>query len=113
MSIDLQRFDNFKDAELRSLEIVSPTQIKLIIAVQDSVRDFDWITLEIDFIGVIDARLLEQNKLAFVDMSEGASLLHVNNEFAFGIGACYNNQAIKNSTFYILSQDIKYQEGQF
>ena len=113
MSIDLQRFDNFKDAELRSLEVVSPTQIKLIVAVQDSARAFDWITLEIDFIGVSDARLLEPNKLSFVDMSEGASLLHVNKEFAFGIGACYNIQTIKNSTFYIISQDIKYQEGQF
>ena len=113
MSIDLQRFDNFKDAELRSLEVLSATHIKLIIAVQDSARAFDWITLEIDFIGVSDARLLEQNKLSFVDMSEGVSLLHVNKEFAFGIGACYNIQAIKNSTLYIISQDVKYQEGQF
>ena len=113
MPIDLQRFENFKESELRSLEVISPTQIKLSVAVQDSARAFDWITLEIDFIGVTDARLLEQNKLQFVDMSEGASLLHVNNEFAFGIGACYNIQAIKNSTLYITSQDVKYKEGQF
>jgi len=113
LSIDLSRFNNFKDAELRSLEVVSPTNIKLIVALQDSARAFDWITLEIDFIGVHDARLLEQNKLSFVDMSEGVSLLHVNNEFAFGIGACYNVQAIKNSTLYIISQDLKYKEGQF
>jgi hypothetical protein len=113
LSIDLTRFDNFKDAELRSLEVVSPTNIKLTVAVQDSARAFDWITLELDFIGVSDARVIEENKLPYIDMSDGVSLLHVKGEFAFGIGACYNVQAIKNSTFYIISQDLKYKEGQF
>ncbi|ADN10200.1 conserved hypothetical protein [Sulfurimonas autotrophica DSM 16294] len=113
MPIDLERFDNFKDAELRIVNIVSPTHIKLTVAVQDRARAFDWITLELDFTGVTDARLLEQNKLKFIDMNEGASLLHVNNEFAFGIGACYNASTIKNSTLYIISKDLKYKEEQF
>ena len=113
MSIDLQRFDSFKDAELRSLEIVTRTHIKLIIAVQDSARAFDWITLELEFVGVSDARFVEENKLQYIDMSDGVSLLHVNNEFAFGIGACDNASTIKNSTLYIISKDLKYKEGQF
>ena len=113
MSIDLERFCNFKDAQFRSLEILSPTEIQLTFAVQDTARDFDWITLELQFTGVIDARLLEESKLQFIDMSDGATLLHVNNEFAFGIGACYNIQAVKNSTLYIISKELKYKEGQF
>ncbi len=113
MPIDLERFDNFKDAQFRSLEVISPLHVKLILAVQDKSRDFDWITLELDFTDVTDARLLEQNKLQFIDMSDGAGLLHVNKEFAFGIGACYNIQAIKNSTLYIISKHLKYKEGQF
>jgi len=113
LSIDLKRFDNFKDAQLRSLDVVSATHIKLNVAVQDSARAFDWITLTLNFIGVTDARLLDSKKLQFVDMSEGVSLLHVNKEFAFAIGACYNISTIKNSTLYIIFQDLKYQEGQF
>jgi len=113
LPIDLERFGNFQDAEFRFIEIISPTHIKLTLGVQDAARDFDWITLELDFINVIDARLLEQNKLQFIDMSDGASLLHVNKEFAFGIGACYNIQAIKSSTLYIISKELKYKEGQF
>lgn len=113
MSIDLTRFDNFKDAELRSLEILSPTNIKLTVALQDSARAFDWITLELDFIGVSDARVVQDNKLQFIDMSDGASLLRIERQFAFAIGACYNVQTIKNSTLYIISQDLKYTEGQF
>jgi len=113
LSINLERFCNFKDAQFRSLEILSPTEIQLTFAVQDTARDFDWITLELQFTGVIDARLLEENKLQFIDMSDGATLLHVNNEFAFGIGACYNIQAVKNSTLYIIFKELKYKEGQF
>ncbi len=113
MPIDLQRFNNFKDAELRSLEVISPTHIKLTIALQDKARAFDWITLKLDFINVTDARLIEQNKLIYVDMSEGANILHVERKFAFGIGVCYNMSNIKNSTFYIISKDLKYREEQF
>lgn len=113
MPIEAERFGNFKDAEFRSIEIISGTHIKLTLAVQDAARDFDWITLELDFKDVTDARLLEQNKLQFIDMSDGASLLHVNREFAFGIGACYNIQTIKGSTLYIISKELKYKEGQF
>ena len=113
MPIDLQRFNNFKDAELRSLEVVSPTHIKMDIALQDSARAFDWIALELDFYGVKDAKLIEQNQLKFIDMSEGLTLLQQNNEFAFASGACYNISNIKNATFYIISEDFKYQEKQF
>ncbi|WP_434657771.1 hypothetical protein [Sulfurimonas sp. NW9] len=113
LPIDLERFDSFKNADLRSLEVISPTHLKLVLAVQDAARDYDWITVTLDFTEVTDARLLEQSKLQFINMSDGASLLHVNKEFAFGIGECYNIQAIKNSTLYIISKDLKYKEGQF
>ena len=113
MSIDLQRFDNFKDAELRSLKVVTPTHIQLTIATQDKARAFDWITLELDFIGVSDAKLVEENKLPYIDMDDGVTLLHNNHEFAFGIGACYNALTIKNSILYIISHELKYKEGQF
>ena len=113
MSIDLKRFDNFKNADLRSLEIISPTHIKLTVAVQDNARAFDWITLTLDFFGVSDAKLLEQKKLKFIDMSEGVTLLNTDQQFAFAIGACYNIQAVKNSIFYIIFKDLKYTEGQF
>ena len=113
MPIDSKRFNNFKDAQLRSLEVISPTQIKLVVALQDSARAFDWITLELVFSSVTDARLLKENQLKFVDMQEGATLLHVDNLFAFGIGECYNVSDIKNSTLYIISEGFKYKEGQF
>ena len=109
----LERFNNFKDAEFRSLEVVSPLQIKLVFALQDAARAFDWITIELEFNGVSDARLLEHNRLSFVDMGDGANIVKDDDLFAFGIGECYNISNIKNSICYLIATDLKYKEGSF
>jgi hypothetical protein len=113
LSAFLKRFENFKDADFRSLQIISPTNIKLTLAVQDSARAYDWITITLEFNGVSDARLVEENQLSFLDMSEGVSLLALDNKFAFGISECYNISSIKNSSCYLVAESIKYEEGQF
>jgi len=109
----LERFDNFKDAEFRSLELISPINIKLTFAAQDKARAFDWITITLEFNGVSDAKLLEEKQLSLVDMSEGFSLLFNENKFAFGIGECYNISGIRSSSCYLISDSLKYEENQF
>ena len=109
----LERFDNFKDAEFRSLNIISPLQVKLTFGVQDAARAFDWITIELEFNGISDARLLEHKRLALVDMSDGANIVKEGDLFAFGIGECYNISNIKNSVCYLIASDLKYKEGLF
>jgi len=109
----LKRFDNFRDGEFRSVEIISPTDISLTFAIQDSARAFDWISITLEFNGVCDARLQDNNKLSLIDMSEGITILKENNKLAFGIGECYNINSIKNSSLFIESTNIKYKEGLF
>jgi hypothetical protein len=109
----LERFDNFKDAEFRTLEIISASQIKLTLATQDKARAFDWISLELLFSGVVDAKLPQNNKLHLIDLSDGISIINENNMFAFAIGACYNISTVKNSIFYIVADSLKYKEGSF
>ena len=109
----VKRFNNFEDADFRSIEIISPEQMRLVLAVQDSARAFDWITITLEFSGVSDARLLESNKLSLLDMSDGANIIKENDLFAFGLGGCYNISTTKNSICYIISNDLKYEEGQF
>jgi len=113
VGIDLERFEHFKDAEWRLLEIESPTQMKAVFAVQDKARAYDWITIAFTFTGVSDARLLDGNRISHVDMSEGINIIKDENLFAFGIGECYNVDTVKNSSCYIIASGIKYEEGQF
>ena len=108
-----KRFENFQDAEFRAVEILSANEIQLTLALQDTNRDFDWITLTLSFSEVVDARLIDEEKLHLLDMSEGAALIYDENMFAFGIGACYNISTIKNASFYVLSKSLKYKEGSF
>ena len=113
IGIDLKRFENFKDAEFRSLEISSSTDISLTYALQDAARAFDWITITLHFSGISDARLLDESKMSLIDMSNGISIINHENKLAFGIGECYNVSSIKSSTCYIISDNLKYQEGTF
>ena len=108
-----ERFSNFVDAEIRSLSILSATEIDLTLALQDKARDFDWITLTLHFSGVVDARLVDEKKLPFIDMSEGATLLQEDGNIAFGIGECYNIEDIKNQTLYIIAKTLKISEHAF
>jgi hypothetical protein len=109
----LQRFDNFRDAEFRSAEVISPTNISVTLATQDGARAFDWITITLAFEGVSDAKLIETNKLAFIDMSDGISLIPETNQIAFSIGSYNDINAIKNANLFVISNSLKYQEGQF
>jgi len=99
----IQRFGNFLDGELRSFEVLSPSSMKLTLAGQDGARGFDWISIELEFHGVCDASLEGSDSLHLIDMSEGLSLSYKEN-FIFKINA---------STFYIICETIKYQEGIF
>lgn len=109
----LKRFNNFIDAELRHVEIVSPTTISITIAAQDEARAFDWISVKLEFSAVSDAKLLDANRLSFVDMSDGVTLLYKDNVFAFAISKYSNLSAIKSSICYIIGSELKYQEGLF
>jgi len=112
IGIDLERFEHFKDAEFRSVAVISATQIKLIFAVQDKARAYDWITMEFNFYGVSNAKLIEDSKLDFIDMSDGITILK-DNLFLFAIGEYNNSMYANDSIFYIKADDIKYKEGQF
>ena len=109
----VERFGNFKDAEFRSCEVISPMEIKLLFAVQDKARAFDWITVELEFSGISDAKLVEEKKISFFPMDSGANIIENGNEFAFGTGECYNISNIKSSSCYIVSKSLKYKEGLF
>jgi len=112
IGIDLERFEHFKDAEFRSVEVISATQMKLIFGVQDKARAYDWITMEFNFSGVSDAKLIEDSKLKFVDMEDGITILQ-DKVLVFAIGEYNSITNIKDSIFYIIADNIKYTQGEF
>jgi len=108
----LKRFNNFIDAEFRALEVVNPTTFKITFALQDGAKEFDWITLSLEFSGVSDAKLLDENKMSFVDMSDGVTFLFEDNSFIFAPQQ-HSKSSIINASYYIICNNLKYMEGQF
>ena len=100
----VKRFGNFIDGELRSINVISPTQINLTLACQDVARGYDWLSLEFEFKDINEASLIDNSKLLHVEMSDGISLTNKDNLFTF---------KTNNATLKIISSEIKYQEKQF
>jgi len=100
----VKRFGNFIDGELRSIEIISPTQINITLACQDVARGYDWLCLEFEFKDVSEASLIDNNMLLHVEMSDGISLTNKDNLFTF---------KTNNATLKIVAKELKYQEKQF
>lgn len=107
------RFDHFRSAELRSVEVMNPFEIKITLAAQDKARDYDWISISLLFSEVEAVNLVEENQLDFIDMEDGISIIYKENKFAFGIGECYNISSIERSSLYIIAKTLKYEEGAF
>ena len=109
----VSRFGNFVNAEIRSIDVISPTTMNVVIACQDMARGFDWLTINLELSNITDARLLEESKLSLIDMNDGMSIIYEDDKFAWGIGDYHNLSSIKNSTSYIVSSNIKFEEGAF
>jgi hypothetical protein len=108
-----KRFSNFINCEIRTIEIITSTTIILSLATQDESREFDWISLNLEFYSVSDAKLIDESKFHLLDTSEGISLIYDKDSFAFAIGNYKNISGIKNAVIYVIASNIKYEENKF
>lgn len=92
----LDRFANFVDASLKSIDIVSPSSIRVVFNVQDKLRGYDWVGITLELSGVSDARLVELKQLDLIDMSDGITLT----KSGFAIGS-YNENNITPPAKYL------------
>jgi len=82
-------------------------------ALQDRARAYDWITLTLLFSDVSDAKLVDADKLEYIDMSDGVSIFYEDGLFCFALGSYKKVLSAKDALFYIASKSIKYSEGAF
>lgn len=109
----LTRISNGTACEIQSITPKTATSFELRISAQDANRGFDWIDIIFTFDGVSDARLLEDNKLAHLDMTEGFSIIYEEGSIGFCLGAVTTLTRAKDSVLFIQAQSLKYEEAQF
>jgi hypothetical protein len=107
----LERIDYARAGEIRSLAPLSPTSVEIRFSVQDRARGYDWIDVVFRIEGVNDAKLVSDNVLRGLDMSEGITLELTPNSAALAIGS-YSGRC-EEAPFYILGTSMGYEEVPF
>lgn len=107
----LERIDFARQGEIRSLTPLSPTSIEIRFSVQDVARGYDWIDVVFRVDGVNDAKLVSDNVLVSLDMSEGITVELTANSAALAIGS-YDGRC-DEAPVYILGTSIGYEELPF
>jgi hypothetical protein len=107
----LERIDFARHGEVRSLTPLSPTSIEIRFSVQDIARGYDWIDVLFRIEEVNDAKLVSDNVLRCLDMSEGITVELTANSAALAIGS-YSGR-VQEASFYILGTSIGYEELPF
>lgn len=107
----LERIEYAREGQIRSLTPLSPTSIEIRFSVQDIARGYDWIDVLFRLEGVNDAKLVSDNVLRGLDMSEGITVEMDTNSCALAIGS-YRGRC-DEAPFYVLGTSIGYEELPF
>ena len=109
----LERIEYAKDGELRSIIMKDPTTFVVTFSVQDKNRGFDWINIAFEISGMHDARLIDDSKFNFVNMSDGVSVLFEGSDCGFIFGNYSSLASANDSVMYLIGKSIKYEELPF
>lgn len=107
----LERIDFAREGEIRSLTPLSPTSIEIRFSVQDIARGYDWIDVVFRIDGIHDAKLVSDNVLRGLDMSEGIRVELTPSGAALAIGS--HSGRCDEAPLYILGASIVYEELPF
>jgi len=89
--------------------MLTPVSFKITLTAQDKNRAFDWVNLNLEFNGVTDAKLLDDNSLKAVDMQEGLNISFTSEGIELGFGA----QEYLASPLRLRAETLKYEESPF
>jgi hypothetical protein len=107
------RILNGEGAMLRTLVLNDPTSVTLTLSVQDKQRGFDWIDIAFEINGLNDAKLVDDNRLGFIDTDEGITILFEDGLWGLGIGRYESLGALKSAPLYLIGTSAKYAEAPF
>jgi hypothetical protein len=105
----LEKYDNFKDAQIRSIKPLSDTSKVLTIVVQDDDGE-DLNTIKIEFNNITNSQILDNSVLSFMDMGFGISIIKEHDLYGFALGKGTAMLHVLNAPLYIVASDIKIEE---
>jgi hypothetical protein len=105
----LEKYNHFKDAQIRSVQSLSDTSKVVTLVVQDEDGE-DLHTISIEFKDIKESRILQNSVLAFLDMMSGISIIKEHGLYGFAVGSGSAMLHVHNAPLYIIASDITIEE---
>ena len=105
----LKKYNNFKDAQIRSIQSLSDTSKVLTIVVQDDDGE-DLNTVKIEFKNITNSQILDNSVLSYMDMGFGISIIKEHDLYGFALGKGTAMLHVLNAPLFIVASDIKIEE---
>ena len=105
----LEKYKNFKDAQLHSIQSLSPTSKVLTIVVQDDDGE-DLNSVNIEFNNITNSQILDNSVLSYMDMGFGISIIKEHGLYGFALGRGTAMLHVHNAPLYIIASDINIEE---
>ncbi len=106
----LEKYNNFKDAQIRSVHNLSETSKTITIAVMDDDGQ-DISSVEITFNDIKKSRILDGSVLAFLDMMSGVSIIKEHDLYGFALGSGTAMLHVHNAPMFVVASEISVQES--
>lgn len=105
----LEKYNNFTDAQIRSVKTISEdTKVVTIVLQDDDGEDLN--SVEIEFSGIKESRILDNSVLAFMDMMSGISIVKEHDLYGFALGRGTAMLHVHNAPFFIVASAIEIRE---
>lgn len=104
----LQKYNNFKDARLHSIQKLPNSYILTIVVQDDDGEDLN--NVEIEFININAEKILIDGVLGYLDMGSGISIIKEHDLYGFAVGSGTAMLHVHSAPLYIVSSDIKIEE---
>lgn len=106
----LEKYNHFKDTQLRSVENLTETSKVLTIVEQDDEGE-DLHTVRITFTGITQSKILINSVLSYMDTGFGVSIIRENDLYGFALGSGTAMLHVLNAPLYIIASGISIEEA--
>ena len=105
----LEKYNNFRDAQIRSIHSPTDTSKVVTLVMQDDDGE-DLNTVTIEFKDIKESKILQNSVLAFMDMGSGISIVKEHGLYGFALGSGTAMLHVHSAPLYIVASEISIEE---
>ena len=105
----LEKYNHFKDAQIRSIQPLSDSSKVVTLVVQDDDGE-DLHTVKIEFNNITNSKILDNSVLSYMDTGFGISIIKEHDLYGFALGKGTAMLHVLNAPLYIVASNISIEE---